>query len=242
MPMAMAETLYPKLPYNLARDTAPIVQVSFGYNILVAHPSVPATSVAALVAHLKSNPGKLNYASGGIGAPAHISAELFRQVTQTDMVHVPVKSAPFAVQDLLAGRVEVMFGLAPGVLPHVRAGKLRALAVVGRERLAALPDVPSMAELGYPNVEARDWMGLIAPVRPPAAIIDRLNREVNAILCDPDVRERFAAGSTTIAGGTSEAFARLIAEDVGRWAGVIRAASIRLVYTVMAKNSRGDIG
>ncbi|MBL8382197.1 MAG: tripartite tricarboxylate transporter substrate binding protein [Burkholderiales bacterium] len=228
MPLTIGQTLFPKLSYDIRKDVAPIVQISWGYNILVVHPSLPVKSVAELVAHARANPGKINYASGGNGAPAHIAAEFFKQETGIDMVHVPFKSAAPAVQELISGRVQVMFGLAPGVIPHIKAGTLRPLAVVGQKRLPAVPDVPSMAEAGYPNVTVIDWLCLLAPAGTPSDIVTRINREVNAILAQQDLRERLAAGSVEVAGGTPEELRRLIAADTERWAKVIRAAGIRV--------------
>ena len=228
MPLAIGQTLFPKLSYDIRRDVAPIVQISWGYNILVVHPSLPVKSVGELVAYAKANAGKINYGSGGNGAPAHIAAEFFKQETGIDMVHVPFKSAAPAVQELLAGRIQVMFGLAPGVIPHIKAGSLRPLAVVGQKRLPAVPDIPSMGEAGYPNVTVTDWLCLLAPAGTPGEIIARLNREVNLILSQPDVRERLAAGNVEVVGGTPEELRRLIAADTERWAKVIRAAGIRV--------------
>ncbi|MBL8379451.1 MAG: tripartite tricarboxylate transporter substrate binding protein [Burkholderiales bacterium] len=228
MPLTIAQTLFPKLAYDIRRDVAPIVQISWGYNILVVHPSLPVKSVAELVAYARANPGKINYGSGGNGSPAHISAEFFKQETGIDMVHVPFKSAAPAVQELMAGRIQVMFGLAPGVIPHIKSGGLRPLAVVGQKRLPAVPEIPSMAEAGYPSVTAIDWQGLLAPAGTPAEIIARLNREVNVILGQPELRERLAAGNVEVVGGSPEELRRLIAADTERWARVIRAAGIRI--------------
>ena len=228
MPLTIGQTLFPKLSYDIRRDVAPIVQISWGYNILVVHPSLPVKSVAELVAYARANPGKINYGSGGNGAPAHIAAEFFKLETGSDMVHVPFKSAAPAVQELLTGRIQLMFGLAPGVIPHIKAGSLRPLAVVGQKRLPAVPEVPSMAEAGYPNVSVTDWMCLLAPAGTPGEIIARLNREVNLILAQPDVRERLAAGNVEVVGGSPEELRRLIATDTERWAKVIRAAGIRV--------------
>ena len=227
MPLTIGHTLFPKISYDIRRDLAPIVQISWGYNILVVHPSMPVKTVAELVAYARANPGKINYASGGNGAPAHIAAEFFKQEAGVDMVHVPFKSAAPAVQEMLTGRVQVMFGLAPGVIPHIKAGTLRPLAVVGQKRLPAVPDVPSMAEAGYPAVTVSDWLCLLAPAGTPAEVIARLNREVNAILQQAEVRERLAAGSLEVAGGSPEDLRRLIAAETERWARVIRAAGIR---------------
>lgn len=227
MPTTMAEALYPGIAQRVNRDVAPIVQISWGYLVLAVHPSIPVKSVAELVSYLKANPARINFGSGGHGAPAHILGTMFAREAGVDIVHVPFKSVAFAIQDLLAGRVHMMFGFSAGMLPHIRAGKLTGLAVAGRERLQAIPELPSMAEAGYPAIALRDWIGLVAPARTPPAVIERLNHEMNAILKEPEVRDRLAAGNVIVAGGTPQELARLIAEDSERLVRVIREAGIR---------------
>ncbi|MFN0164180.1 MAG: Bug family tripartite tricarboxylate transporter substrate binding protein [Burkholderiales bacterium] len=227
LPLSINQSLLREPPIDARRDLAPVVQLTWGYNVLVVHPSVPVTSVAQLVAHLKANPGKLNFASGGVGTPAHISAELFRRETSTDMVHVPFKSAAPAIQEVLAGRVQLMFGIVQGLSPHIRSGALRALAVVGPKRLANFPDLPSMSEAGYARVDVRDWQGIFMPAATPRDIVLRMNREINAILADPEVRERLMATGVDVVGGAPEELGRLLAADVERWGQLIRAAGIK---------------
>jgi tripartite-type tricarboxylate transporter receptor subunit TctC len=227
LPMTINQSLLRESPIDARRDLAPVVQLTWGYNVLVVHPGVPVSSVAQLIAHLKANPGKLNFASGGIGTPAHIAAELFRRETGTDMVHVPFKSAAPAIQEMLSGRTQVMFGIVQGLTPHIRSGALRALAVVGPKRLPAFPELPSMAEAGFARVDVRDWQGLFVPAATPREIVQGLNRAANAILADPEVRERLAAGGAELVGGTPEELGRLVAADIERWAQLVRAAGIR---------------
>lgn len=225
-PVTIQQSLV-SLPYDTRKDLAPIALLGWDFNILVVHPELPARSVPELVAHLKANPDKLNYASGGNGTPAHIAAEFFKQATGTRMVHVPYKGAGLGVQDLLAGRVQLMFGNVPVTLGHIRAGKLRALAIVGRQRLAALPEVPSMADVGYPDIDVPNWTGVAAPAGTPTDVVALLHREIALIMEDAEVRERIGRGSTVIDVGGPEVLRKLIASDVARWAEVIRQAGIK---------------
>ena len=213
--------------FDTRKDLAPIILIGWDFNILVVTPSLPATSVQQLIDYLKANPDKVNYASGGNGTPAHIAAEFFKQSTDTRMVHVPYKAADAAVQDLLGDRVQLMFGNVPATQAHIRAGKLRALAIVGKTRLASLPDVPSMAELGYPNIDVPNWTGIAAPAGTPATIIALLYKEIAAIMGDAEVRERITRGSTVIDVVSPEMMGKLIISDVARWAEVIKKAGIQ---------------
>ena len=226
-PVTIQQTLMRRMGYDARRDLAPIILVGWDFNILTVHPEVPASSVRQLIAHLKANPDKLNYASGGNGTPAHIAAEFFKQSTATQMVHVPYKAAAAAVQDLIAGRVQVMFGNVPAMLPQIRAGKLRALAIVGKNRLALLPEVPSMADVGLPEIDVPNWTGIVAPAGTPAAIIALLHREIAAALADPEVAQRMGGGGTVIDIGGPETLRNLIAADIERWAEVIARAGIQ---------------
>ena len=226
-PATIQQSLLSNMGFDTRKDLAPIILIGWDFNILVVTPSLPATSVQQLIDYLKANPDKVNYASGGNGTPAHIAAEFFKQSTDTRMVHVPYKAADAAVQDLLGDRVQLMFGNVPATQAHIRAGKLRALAIVGKTRLASLPDVPSMADLGYPNIDVPNWTGIAAPAGTPATIIALLYKEIAAIMGDAEVRERITRGSTVIDVGSPEMMGKLIVSDVARWAEVIKKAGIQ---------------
>ncbi len=226
-PATIQQSLVSNMGFDTRKDLAPIILIGWDFNILVVTPSLPATSVQQLIDYLKANPDKVNYASGGNGTPAHIAADFFKQSTDTRMVHVPYKAADAAVQDLLGDRVQLMFGNVPATQAHIRAGKLRALAIVGKTRLASLPDVPSMAELGYHNIDVPNWTGIAAPAGTPATIIALLYKEIAAIMGDAEVRERITRGSTVIDVGSPEMMGKLIISDVARWAEVIKKAGIQ---------------
>lgn len=224
-PATVQQTLT-RLPFDTRKDLAPIALVGWDFNILVVNADLPSRSVAELIAYLKANPGKVNYASGGNGTPAHLAAEFFQQQTDTKMVHVPYKTAVAAGQDLITGRVQVMFGNVPATLPHIKSGKLRALAVVGKQRLDALPDTPSMAELGHPAIDVPNWTAIVAPAGTPPAVIARLEREIATTLADPAVRAQITRFATVIEVAGPERLGPLIASDVDRWAKVIEKAGI----------------
>ena len=226
-PATIQQSLLSNMGFDTRKDLAPIILIGWDFNILVVTPSLPATSVQQLIDYLKANPDKVNYASGGNGTPAHIAAEFFKQSTDTRMVHVPYKAADAAVLDLLGDRVQLMFGNVPATQAHIRAGKLRALAIVGKTRLASLPDVPSMADLGYPNIDVPNWTGIAAPAGTPATIIALLYKEIAAIMGDAEVRERITRGSTVIDVVSPEMMGKLIISDVARWAEVIKKAGIQ---------------
>ncbi|MFM9968008.1 MAG: Bug family tripartite tricarboxylate transporter substrate binding protein [Burkholderiales bacterium] len=226
-PATIQQSLIGNMGFDTRKDLAPIILIGWDFNILVVTPAVPVNSVRQLIDYLKANPDKINYASGGNGTPSHIAAEFFKQSTDTRMVHIPYKAADAAVQDLLGDRVQLMFGNVPATLQHIRAGKLRALAIVGKDRLAALPDVQSMAELGYPNIDVPNWTGIAAPAGTPAGVITLLHQEIATVMGDVEVRERVMRGSTVIDIGSAEMMGKLIVSDVARWAEVIRKAGIK---------------
>ena len=217
-----------KLPYDAAKDFSPVILVARSPNILVVHPSVPAQSLRQLIDYAKANPGRLTYASQGNGSSGHIVAEQFKQVTGTDIAHVPYRGAAPAVQDLVAGHVTMMFDILTLAVPQVTAGKVRALAVAAPQRVAALPDVPTMAEAGLPQLEGGPWFGLLVPAGTPRAVVDWLNGEARKAFEAPDVRERLAAQNLTLPLGTPEDFAAHIAAETKRWGDVIRAAGIKM--------------
>jgi tripartite-type tricarboxylate transporter receptor subunit TctC len=223
---AINATLYDKLNFNFIRDIAPVASISRETTVMVVNPSFPAKTVPEFVAYAKANPGKVNFASGGNGTPPHVVGELFKMMTGVNLVHVPYRGGAPAVTDLLGGQVQVMFASPSISIEHVRAGKLRALAVTTATRSEALPDVPTVGDF-LPGFEASVWLGVGAPKNTPAEIIDKLNKEVNAGLADPKMRARLAdLGSTVLAGSPSD-FGRLIADETEKWGKVIRAANIK---------------
>jgi tripartite-type tricarboxylate transporter receptor subunit TctC len=222
-------TLYKHLPYDAVRDFTPISLVSFAPNAFFVHPSVPAQTVKELVALAKSKPGTLNFASSGQGGSNHLAGELFKMVAGVDIVHVPYKGTGPALADTIGGQVQMQFGSVIAVLPHLKAGKLRALAVTVPKRVAALPQVPTMAEAGYPAVETTVWNGVLVPARTPAAIVGRLNAEIVAILREPAIRERFAAQGAEAVGSSSAEFAAHIRREIDKWGKVVRAAGLTVM-------------
>jgi len=215
-------SLFKKLPYDPVKDFAPIVWVSTQPNILVVHPSLPVKSVKELIAFARARPGELNYAGTGMGAAANLSAELFKSMTGTRMVGVSYKSAAPALTDLIAGQTQLMFATSLSVMPHIRSERLRALGVTTARRTQALPELPTIAEAGVPGFEATTWHGVFVPAGTPAAIVDKLNAEINRMLQLPDVRERLAAMGAEIVGGTPQEFADHIGREIPKWAKVIR--------------------
>jgi tripartite-type tricarboxylate transporter receptor subunit TctC len=220
--------LMAKLPYDTVKDFAPIILVAASSNVLVVHPSVPAKTVQELIAYAKANPGKLTFASPGNGSSGHIVGEQFRLATGTNLVHVPYRGAAPAVQDLVAGHVSMMFDIAQLAKTQIEAKTVRGLGVAGAQRLSVLPDLPSMAEAGLPELEGGPWFGLLAPAGTPRPIIDWLNAETKKAFSAPDVRERFLSQGTSLPLGTPEQFATFMAADSKRWGDVIRRAGIRM--------------
>ena len=219
-------TMYDKLNFNFIRDIAPVASfVRFPY-VLEVNPSVPVKTVPELIAYAKANPGKLSIASAGTGTPAHIAGELFKQMTGIDMVHVPYRGAALALTDLIGGQVQVMIDNMAASLEHIRAGRLRALAVTTATRLETLPDLPTVGEF-VPGFEASSMNGLGAPKHTPAEIVDKLNKEINAALADPKIKARIAdLGLTPLVGSPAD-LEKLIADETEKWGKVIRAANIK---------------
>jgi tripartite-type tricarboxylate transporter receptor subunit TctC len=219
-------TLYQNLNFSMSRDFIPVATISRGPGVLVVHPSLPVASVPELIAYAKSNPGKLTIASAGIGSAPHMYWELFKSVTQVDMVHVPYRGGGPAVADLLGGQVLVYFGTFASAIENVRAGKLRALAVTSPTRVAVLPNVPAMAEF-LPGYEASIYVGIAAPRGVAVDIIEKLNKTINLALADVNMRRRIAElGDTPLSLSTSE-FANLVAFEIEKWRNVIAAANIK---------------
>jgi tripartite-type tricarboxylate transporter receptor subunit TctC len=225
---AINVSLYPKLPYDPVKDFTPIVLVAGVPNVLVVNPSLPAQSVAELIAYAKANPGKLNFASSGSGTSIHLSGELFKVLTGVQMTHVPYKGSAPALTDLVGGQVQLMFDNLPSSLAFIKAGKLRALAVTSKTRAAALPEVPTMVEAGVPDFEASSWFGMLAPAGTPRDIVVRINAEVAKWLATPEAREKLAGQGAIAAGGSSEDFARHIASETAKWAKVVKASGAKV--------------
>jgi tripartite-type tricarboxylate transporter receptor subunit TctC len=223
---AYSELLYPDVKYSYLRDLAPVAGISTLACVMVVKPAFPAMSVPEFVAYAKANPGKVNYASAGIGSMQHMTGELFKMMTGIDMVHVPYRGGAPALSDLLAGQVQVMFEFMATTIPHVRSGGLRALAVTGAMRWPELPDTPTVGEF-VPGFEASSLQGIASPKQTAADVIERLNREVNVILDEPRMKSRIAELGSEPLPGSSAKFTRLIATDSEKWAKVIRAAGIK---------------
>jgi tripartite-type tricarboxylate transporter receptor subunit TctC len=223
----MNPSLYKTVPYDPVTSFAPIVEVATGALALAVHPSVPASSTQALIAHAKSQPGKLNYASPGVGTPQHLAMELFKLTTGVNLVHIPYRGSAGAVQDLAAGQVNAMFLPVHTALPLAQGEKIRLLAVGSEKRAPVAPQVPTLVEEGVAGFEVDLWYGLLAPARTPPEIIAKLNAEVRAILELDSVKEVLRSQGLTPVSGTPEAFGRLIAADRDRWAKVVREAGIQ---------------
>jgi tripartite-type tricarboxylate transporter receptor subunit TctC len=219
-------TLYSNLKFNFIREIEPVATISRGTGVLVVHPSVSVMSVPDLISSAKLNPGKLTMASAGVGTNPHMWWELFRSRTGIDMLHVPYRGVAPALTDLLGGQVQMMFGGMAASIVHVRAGKLRALAVTGTVRANVLPAIPTVGEF-VPGYEGSTWWGIGAPKNTPVEIVEKLNREINAGLADPAMKGRIAELGDAPLASTRAEFARLIAEDTEKWGTVIRAANIR---------------
>ena len=225
--MVVNPALY-KLAYDPVKDFAPVSQVVVSPNMLVVHDAVAARSVKELVALARAEPGQLTFASSGTGTGTHMAAELFKATASLDLRHIPYKGVVAAIPDLLGGRVTMMFSPIPVVLPLVREGKLRALAVTSLRRSAAVPDVPTVAESGYPGFEATNWYGLLAPKGTPARIVQRLHAATVKALGQPELRGKLADLGLEIIGNSPEEFAAAIRSEIPKWSKLIRESGIRV--------------
>ena len=222
----IAHVLYDRLNFNFIRDTAPVAGISNGPLVMEVNPTVPAQTVPEFIAHAKANPGKINFASPGNGSTIHLCGELFKMMTGVNMVHVPYRGNAPALTDLLAGQVQMMFADTPSSIEHLRAGKLRALAVTTAMRSDVLPEIPTVSEF-IPGFEASNWFGVAAPKNTPLEIIDKLNKEINVALAEPKIKARLAdLGAAALAGSPAD-FGKLISEEAEKWGKVIRAANIK---------------
>jgi tripartite-type tricarboxylate transporter receptor subunit TctC len=226
-PHAINAVLYRNAKYDPIKDFDPVVQVVATALILTVNAGSPFKSVGELVRYAKSNPGKLSYGSGGSGASGHLAMELFKSVTGTDIVHVPYKGTGPAITDLIGGQIQTTIASAAPTLPQIKAGKLRALAVTSGKRSLALPDVPTIAESGFPDYEVTQWFGILAPAGTPKAVIERINTAMNEALGKKEVRDRFLASSTEPVGGSPEALRAIIAQEVPKWTKLVRSLGLK---------------
>jgi tripartite-type tricarboxylate transporter receptor subunit TctC len=225
---AIATALFAKSPFDPARDYAPVTLAISVANVISVHPSVPATSLAALVKLAKAQPGKLSFGSAGAGTGVHLTGEFFKLVAQVDITHVPYKGGGPSLADLVAGQVPVGVQNISTIVAHARAGRIRPLGITSLERSPALPDLPTVASQGYPGFEAKEWYGVVAPAGTPRAIVTRLNRELVRILNLPDVRSRLLDLGTEIVGDAPDQFGAFMKTELVKWAKVLKETGIRL--------------
>ncbi len=226
-PIAANPSLYRKLGYDSLRDFAGISLVAAGPNVLVMNPSLPFKSVQELIAYAKANPGKLNFGSGGAGSPAHLAGELFKTLTGVAMTHVPYKGTVLSINDLIAGQIQLVFSDAPIAVPHVKSGKLRALAVTGAKRTPLMPELPTVAEAGVPGFALDNWWGILAPAATPKSVVNRINAELVRIMQLADVKERFANLGVEAIHSTPAQFDAYIKSEYAKLAKVIKDAGAK---------------
>ena len=226
--LAITRHMVAKLPYDIERDLQPVALVTTGYMLLAVSPKSGFSSVQELVDFARKNPGKLSNASSSNGSPGHVSGELFKHMTGTEIVHIPYKGGAPAIADLMAGTVQLMFESTNSIAPHVKSGRVRALAVTGMKRATSLPEVPTLNESGVPGYEVNAWTGIIAPAGLPRAVLERLNAAVNAALAMPVIKERLLQLGGEGGGGTPEEFAALIRRDSAMWAEVVRRSGAKI--------------
>ena len=226
-PNAVNQFLFKSMPFNTMKDLVPVAMVAEAEGLLAVHPSVPINSVADLLAQARANPGKLSYSSGGVGTSSHLAGELFKSMAKVDIIHVPYKGNAPAVADLIGGQVQMSFATLTTIVPHVRAGKLRGIAVIGSQRSQAVPNLPTIAEGGVPGFAVNNWIGLFAPAGTPADIIRRLNAEVMKHMQAPEVAARMVQQGERFAPNTPEEFGRFIRAEADKWEKVIKEAGIK---------------
>ena len=227
-PFAVNQSLFRKVPYDSQRDFAPVTLTGASSHVLVVHPSMPVKSMMELIALAKKRPGQLSFASSGIGNATHLTGELFKSLAGVDVVHVPYKGGGAAVADLIGGHVGFSFASMPSALPHVRGGKLRALAVAPAQRVPSAPELPTVAESGLPGFSSEDWQGVLAPAKTPQDIVTRLNGEIHKVLGAAEVREKLDAQGFQVRLSTPQQFAELIRSESTKWAKIVKEANIRI--------------
>ena len=225
---AINASVYAKMPYDVIKDFTPVVLLATMTNVAVVNPATPVKSIQEFIDYAKARAGKLNFGSPGNGSSAHLTGELFKQVTGVSMQHVPYKGSAPALMDLIAGRIDIMFDNIPLPLPHIKAGKLRALAVTAAQRSPSLPDVPTLAEAGVPGFDVSSWYGIYAPAGLPQDMLAKLNAAFNEALRTPEIRERLASQGWTVVGGTPEQFSAHTQAELERWARVVKSANVRI--------------
>ena len=226
--LAITRHMVAKLPYDIERDLQPVALIATGYMLLAVSPQLQVHSVRELIAYAKQHPGKLSNASSSNGSPGHVSGELFKHMTGTEIVHVPYKGGAPAIADLIAGNVQLMFESTNSISPHVRAGRVRALATSGSRRSKSFPDLPTIAEAGVPGYEVNAWTGVIAPAGLPRPVLEKLNAAVNAAIEEPQTKQRLFEFGSEGGGGTPEDYVELIRRDSAKWADVIKRTGARI--------------
>ena len=226
-PLTVAPALYARLPFDVERDFVPITNIAATSNVLVVHPSVPAQNVKELIALAKAHPGMYTFGSSGVGGASHLAVELFRSMAGIELVHVPYKGGSLAVTDLLGGRLTLMFANLTTVQSHIKTGRLRALASGTAQRSLVVPDLPTVAAAGVPGYEANNWNGMVAPAGTPRALIERLQREIKAIVEAPDMREKLLQSAFEPIADTPAEFARYLAAERVKWGKVVRTANVK---------------
>jgi tripartite-type tricarboxylate transporter receptor subunit TctC len=226
--LAITRHMVAKLPYDIERDIQPVALVTTGYMLLAVSPKTDFQSVKDLIEFAKKNPGKLSNASSSNGSPGHVSGELFKYMTGTEILHIPYKGGAPAIADLIAGHVHLMFESTNSIAPHVKAGRVRALAVTGERRASALPEVPTLIEAGVHGYEVNAWSGIITTAGVPRAVLDKLNAAVNRAILQPDAKARLAQLGSEGGGGSPEDFAALIRRDSAKWAEVVKRSGAKI--------------
>ena len=225
-PMAINVSIYKKLPYDPVKDFSPVTLLASFPNVLVVNPAVPARSVAELIALARDKPGQLSCATAGTGSTTHLAAEFFRNKAKVDFIQVPYKGGGAALIDLVAGQIHMYFGALPAALPHIRTGRLRGLGVTSVSRSSAAPDIPAIAEAGFPGFEAVTWIGAVAPAGVPAPVIARLNKELVAIMRAPELRDKLVTEGAEPTTNTPREFAAYIKSEIDKWSAVVKSAGI----------------
>ncbi|WP_088279966.1 tripartite tricarboxylate transporter substrate binding protein [Ideonella sp. A 288] len=225
---AINPSAYARMPYDAIKDFTPIVSLATMTNVAIVHPAMPVKTIQEFIAHAKASPGKLNFGSPGNGSSAHLTGELFNQVAGVSMQHVPYKGSAPAMLDLMAGRLDIMFDNIPLPLQHIKAGKLRGLAVTAAQRSAVLPELPTLGEAGVQGFDVSSWYGIYAPAGLPKELVARVNAAFNEALRVPEIREQLTAQGWTVTGGTPEQFGAFTQAELDRWAKVVKAANVRV--------------